>query len=919
MTEGFIDRREYARALETFVDQVPTRACALWLEGDAGIGKTTLWHDGIRIARRAGLRVVQARSAMAEATLAFTTLSDLLTPILPEVRPRLHAVQREALEVALLLRIPHGPPPDTRVLGTALLAVVRELAATGPLLLAVDDYQWIDSSSAEVLTFMLRRLDDEPVGLLATVRGSADDLGPGTERLMPRSETLTVGALSVHETQQLLELRFGLHLSRPRLLKLHNAAGGNPFFAVELGRAAVEGAVDLDGGPLSLPPRVSELVTRRLTALPPGTRDALVAVAALGNPTVSTLEQLDEDLIEDLELAQVHDLVLDGDCMRFTHPLLAAACYQCMPLHRRRRLHQRLSRLDLSSEERARHLALAATGPDDEIAAALAAAARQAQARGGVQSACELSELSLRLSPASSPELSLRRVEAADHRWRAGDPTRAGELLEAAVRSTPPGPLRARALGELAGVRATLAGFRAAEDLYQQALGEPGLGSVDRARLTAELAWGTNAGGFTRVGLERAESALALAVGAGDAEVLASCLCTVAELTFWRTGQMRRDLLDRAVRIEDDLGYAVDARGTLARLLARCDRYAEARPLFVGLVEDARARDVSEVTGHLFFLIRMELAAGDWSRAQSLSEEALEAGRLHGEESVEALCRMTLAELAAYRGQAERARREIPELRELAERMGFVGAVHRLSRALGSLELACHDPAAAWEQVGSLFEGSSELSEVLAQLAGSVGIEALVGLDEQSAARHLLARLEEAAETADSGLRLLAGRCRGVLLDATGDSEQAIAVLCETADDTSEQNALELHRTVLALGTAQRRAQRKRDARLTLERAVVGLDRLGASGWADRARSELRRIGGRVSSDETLSETERLIAQAVVAGRRNGQVAEDLHLSPHTVAWNLTKIYRKLGVGSRTELAAVMAAAPEGKTPGSSG
>ena len=199
----------------------------------------------------------------------------------------------------------------------------------------------------------------------------------------------------------------------------------------------------------------------------------------------------------------------------------------------------------------------------------------------------------------------------------------------------------------------------------------------------------------------------------------------------------------------------------------------------------------------------------------------------------------------------------------------------------------------------------------LAQLAGSAGIEALLATGDLRRAERLLAQIDQRAAGGDLALRPLALRNRGLLLASQGDSERAIASL-ETAALAPEPpqgvNPFELARTLLALGAVQRRAQHKRAARESLQRAGDLFERLGARVWLEKARSELRRIGGRTASDDQLSETERQIVELVVAGRRNSDVAAELSLSTNTVAWNLSKVYRKMGVSSRTELAARMAA-----------
>jgi AAA ATPase domain len=186
MAVEIIGRREELLAFDGFLEAVPAGGQALLLEGDAGIGKTALWQGGNRLAGERGLRPLTACAAPSETQIALTTVGDLFAPVVEETLPQLMPVQRRALEVALLLREPDGPPPEVRLLGLALLSVVRALAEEGPLLLGVDDVQWVDASSAEVLGFMLRRLEGEPVGVLATVRGRPAEVPLELDRALRR-------------------------------------------------------------------------------------------------------------------------------------------------------------------------------------------------------------------------------------------------------------------------------------------------------------------------------------------------------------------------------------------------------------------------------------------------------------------------------------------------------------------------------------------------------------------------------------------------------------------------------------------------------------------------------------------------------------------------------------------------------------
>ena len=303
---------------------------------------------------------------------------------------------------------------------------------------------------------MFRRLEGEPVGVLATVRGLPVEAPFELERAFAGFRRLRVAPLSVGAIHRLLWGRLSLNLPRPVLARVHEATGGNPFFALEVGRALADGTISADGVHVLLPESLRALVAERLGALPERVRETLVAVAALGAPSVTLLEPLAPTAVADIELAcQQRVLELDGDRIRFTHPLLAPVCYEDMPLHRRRCLHRRLADLNVDPEERARHLAISAAGPDEEIAADLDAAAAHARARGAALAAAELAELAITLtSPDAIGATNRRRVTAAEHCLYAGDPAKADAMLEEAIGSLPAGPVRGEALWRLGRVRA---------------------------------------------------------------------------------------------------------------------------------------------------------------------------------------------------------------------------------------------------------------------------------------------------------------------------------------------------------------------------------------------------------------------------------------------------------------------------------
>lgn len=917
MAVQIIGRREELLTLEAFLTDIPAGGQALLLEGDAGIGKTALWQEGLRAARERGVTVLRASPSSSEAQIAFAALGDLVDPVMGSALRQVVPPQRRALETALLLRESEGAPPDTRVLGLALLSIMRKLARERPLLVAIDDVQWLDASSAEVLTFALRRLEAEPIAVCMTVRGRQVEVPLALDRTFSDFRRLPVEPLSVGAIHRLLWGRLGLALPRPVLIRVHRTTGGNAFFALELGRALTDGTIDADSVDVALPKSLRAVVAQRLSALPGRVRETLVAVAALASPSVILMKPLGDTVVDDLELAERQRVLeFDGDRIRFTHPLLAPACYEAMPLHRRRQVHERLADLDVDPEERARHLAIAAEGPNEDVAVALDAAAEHAASRGARQVAAELAERAVALTPPTEADgLNRRRITAATRCVHAGDIKKAEDLLQETANTADPGPLRAEALFHLAEVRGQGEGHRISIDLLERSLAEPDVDARQRSTILESLAWKASVSGDSRDSeraLGWAKAGLALAEDLGDPEPLVESLTTVADVEFWRTGHIRRDLLDRAIEIHAQTGGEGDPRVTLAHQLGRADHFTEARAIWDELIAEARAQFSPSLRTCLFFLARMEVGSGRWTETTRLCDEAMEVARQTGNEVVEPLSLMILAEVDAYRGD-ERVRTSIPELLEIAESMGYGGATHRLHRALASLELSVGDAGASWQGLEPLLSGLDWMDEVVGQLTGSVGIESLVSVGDLLEAERLLVLLEERASGADTALRAFADRGRGLLYAAHGDLERAIAALEAAAVEPrppQESNPFELARTLQLLGTVLRRAQHKRAARETLERSLAIFEALGARLWAEKARSELRRIGGRIASDSELSETERQIVELVVAGRKNREVAEELSLSPNTIAWNLSKIYRKLGVRSRTELAAQISASP---------
>src|SRR4051812_1709348 len=343
---------------------------ALALVGEPGIGKTTLWQEAVGAARDHGATVLAARPAQSEAQLAFGGLTDLLAEVPPALLRELPAPQRAAAEAALL-HTHSTRAPDRRVVATAFLSILRRLAMDGPVVVAIDDLQWLDAPSAAVIEFAARRLGDLPVQLIVSVRTERQ---PALVTTMERELELVrvdIGPLSVAALHRILAATLDRVFPRPTLVRIAAASRGNPLYAVEIARE-----LDRRGDEtLAVPTDVDQLVRNRLQPLPEPTRAALLRAAALAKPDTRAVDAADLAPAEEAGLVQ-----LDSDGrIHFVHPLFASAVYAAAPLSRRRDTHRALVAVVEDPAERARHLALGADHADEALLAEVRAAARDAR------------------------------------------------------------------------------------------------------------------------------------------------------------------------------------------------------------------------------------------------------------------------------------------------------------------------------------------------------------------------------------------------------------------------------------------------------------------------------------------------------------------------------------------------------------
>ena len=856
MAVEIVGRDEELSSLAAFLDgrAAGDGPIAIALEGAAGIGKSTLWRVAVEDARGRGLRVLASRPAESELALAHAGLGDLFEGVLDEVLQALTPPRRRALEVALLVEDATGQPVDERALGVAVRSAL-ELLAEDALLIAIDDLQWLDASTARALGFALRRLPESNITLVWTRRLGEHEQSTAVEDALDsdRIERLRIGPLSVGATHQVLSRLLSRGVPRPTLLRLHAVSGGNPFYALELARAlGEEGAVRDPTQPLPVPERLEELVSARLDCFAGATHEALALVSADARLTPAQLAGagIEPDALDPAFDDNVIELA--GGSVRFTHPLLASVLYQGLPAGERQRVHGRLAELAEDPLARARHLALSTDLPDAELAAVLEEAAETASAQGAPIAAGELGEHAVRLTPVESRADVDRRAAAAVRAHLAAGEVERGRVLaaELAARAAP-GAERAEALFLLAETE----DMPLAVPLLKQALFEPGAPAALRASIHQRLSLDVRFAEGLDAAEEHALAAVDLAEEVGEPALRASVLGGLAliQLNAGRRGAL--ELAEQAfelVRGVEPSQAAADAGFSLAHVLLWSAHFDRARALLETLYADWSERDERMAAYALWYLAMVELRTGHYALAEQYAQRSR---ALHGpyvrDEAASPTSLFPPTLVAAHRGDLARAR----ELAREACRLSEVHAVrlHGPLTTLGIVELWSGNPAAAADRFREAEEmtDAADGVEPTMQLWRAEQVEALLELGLVDEAIVCLDAWESAARRLDRRWVLAhATRCRGLVASAVGDVETAIRLLADAVEQhQAHGDPFGRARALLALGVTRRRARQKRAAREAIELARAGFEEIGAEGWAERARNELGAIGGRTRSD----------------------------------------------------------------------
>ncbi len=892
---------QLATLREHLAGELPTAAL---LEGDAGIGKTKILRATLEGCRSKGFRILESTPAEAEASLGFGALADLVSPLVEDVADLVPAPRWRALAAAVGLVDDGRAVPDETSVALGLIETLRAAAERSPVLVAIDDVQWLDEASATVLAFALRRLrEGDRVALVLTRRSSTPtrarlDLHGSTleERLL----TMDIGPLSVGAVHRLIRVRLGRSLGRRELLQLHATSHGNPLHALELARALDNGGSSTD--------TLRQAVRRRVGRLPGPTRDAVLIAAAAPKPTVELLVELlgEGAAFEAVRIAVDAEILVDADGrLEFSHPLFASRTYETARPEARRRTHERLASIAKSPEEQARHLALSCDGEDGDVAAILEGEAAAAELRGTRTAAAELAEEAVRLTPATDLEDRARRLLAAGAaRSDTGDPERAREHLEQVAAG--PGPDQHRALWQLGMLVDVSEGPTSTSiALYEQALAthDDGLRSEILQHLAVSTAY---------VDVERAvahaDASVSAAERNNEPRLLAGALVTKALVATLAGDPEASAWLARSLEVSDDPGVrSMWTPQVLGADIARTTLDLEAaRDAYGNVLRDAL--DQGDVSIELWArrgLCLTEVLAGRPAQAREHADQARDLADQTGLRLGAVL--RALGVFHAHVGEVSEARAAFAKCRAWASSNEEPLIDVIAAAALGALELSLGDWSAAVDTLdqahllaaGLGLDGAGyrllEIDRAEALAMTGKAVEA----DEATAEFETLAAREK-VRWATPFVR----RGRAVAAAAGGNLESAISLLEQAvSDEQMVPLPLERARTRLVLGRLLRRTKQRAAAREMLESALERFEALEARLWSDQAKAERGRIGGRRPSGVDLTATEQRIAELVAEGKTNREVAAGLYLAVHSVETTLTRIYRKLGVRSRTELA----------------
>jgi DNA-binding CsgD family transcriptional regulator len=880
------------------------RSGVLVIRGEAGMGKSALLRYALESAD--GFTVLNGAGIESESQLAFSTLHQLLRPVLDRV-DALPAPQAAALRAAFALS--DEAVPDRFHVSLGVLGLLSEAAEEAPLLCVVDDAHWLDQASADALVFSARRLEVEPIALLFAVRDGDQAFS------VPDVLDLRPARLEAEDAHEFVKGRLGATAAPGVVDWVVASANGNPLALVELPAALnarqLAGLEPLDG---ELPPTTSveQSYLERVGRLPPSVQSLLLVVACDETGDRAILASAASELglnPDDLTVAEAAGLVeVRRDRIDFVHPLMRSALYRGAGFVERERAHRALASAVSGPNDADRwawHVAAATIGPDESVAADLERTAERARLRGGPGASAAALERAAGLTP-DSEERGRRLSLAAWAAWHAGQPERTEALLDQASPSVVEPALRAE-LDHLRGLvqlrcgslleagPILVAGADAVAELDARKAREMLLDAGSAAAKSGDVA------GLVDV----AERAAALPVPGDESERLRiDLLVAITGITAGKTRHevpLLEDAIARATEFDDPqlLSWAATGAAAIG------DEETEAAHLRHAI---AVARD-SGAVDTLVLVLESAVNSAMLAGRYQVEEEATEGLRLAREVGLTNAATAHLAALAwlaGMQGREDDCRTFAAEVVMTAPAAGLANANSAAEWGVALLDLGAGryaDATARFMELRRAPRGSSHPLLVLTSTPDLV--EAFVRAGQTDEARRAFAPLDAFAKpTAPRWIIALAARCRGLLLE--GDEAERAFLDAMRLHGTAGR-LFDRGRTELVYGEFLRRERRKTDARDLLRSAASDFEHFRAEPWAERARLELRATGETLrrrdpATFDELTPQERQIALLVGEGQTNKDVAAQLFLSPRTVEYHLRKVFTKLGISSRAEL-----------------
>ncbi|GAA1150436.1 LuxR family transcriptional regulator [Kribbella jejuensis] len=897
--------------VERATKQLETSGSVL-LYGPTGIGKSALARALVADRCRKGCRILSAAPSNSEAGLPYVTLLDLLSSQLEFAWQVLPDHLRQPLEVALLKASAPDTVRDELAVRLAVLHVLRRLATTGPVLIVVDDIQWVDPSSLEVLTFCARRLSDG-VHLLATEQVADGDLPMMADACPEPVLQLEVPPLTEPDVLGLLRQRLSSPLPVRTARRIFAASAGNPFMALELGRAVLRHPKSVSpNDPLPVSSRLKTLLGERLADTSATTHELLLHAASSPRPTTTQLARsLDRPIDADLAEAEELGLIdISAERLRFTHPLLREFVYAEATSADRRRAHAKLAAVVDEPVENATHRALATQAADVQLAAAIEEAAAVAAGRGAPGAAATLWRLSAERTPVTEADERARRLtRAADEAAAAGHVAESADMAQLAAQVATKPETRVPALLLCADAVWPERDRRVEllTEAFEAAAGDKALEARVRIELSNSHYFDRNLDGAR----EEARIAEQLAREVGDTEALVDALSAASSVLISRdAGESADAVLQQAAELAKGLPLtrtAVNARQMAAMQELFRGRTAEAITAINALADEVREHGAMRwLASVLISATAIHERSGRGAEALAAGHECYQLMQDIGDESEVGLVVASRAEWVG--GSAAMARQFAEAALEGVRLVGNDEWTGPALAAIGMIGVLTGDPQRAVEA----FDAIAESGEAAMPFDPAVipwhadYAEALVAAGRLDDAAALIAEIRARAESLDRVVvKLGLDRAEALLIAKQGDPAAALELLEKSLGTAGDRvYPLDLARGELTRGRIARQARRRSVARTAFLDAIEQFESYGAPAWREVAETELARLDvpSRSRQPSELTDNEQQIVSMVRDGSTNREIAAALYLSVKAVESQLTRLYRRFGVANRTQL-----------------